>query len=265
MQTKTSAMRMDAALPAETVLAKEFRPESQAPFGRKVVKTAIAPWSDNNPCITDPNNLSFLSYNDAEPYAPLSHRSSQLTKHPNTVTDLKGMAGKAKDITVTKITHIRDHTTSIPMQKTKLNPYTGAPPPALRQRPPPPLKKSSELYGPPPPRPGGGAGPSTDASTGPPTPNASSRPAAPAPPRARLAPASRSGISRPREPQEESYASPATDAQQLIWSNLSQEDKEAFFAWLDEFFARYTERMRDGSGSGPSLPSESLAPVRDII
>ena len=32
-----------------------------------------------------------------------------------------------------------------------------------------------------------------------------------------------------------------TDVEEIDWANLSVEDKQAFFAWLDEFFARYLD------------------------
>jgi hypothetical protein len=32
----------------------------------------------------------------------------------------------------------------------------------------------------------------------------------------------------------------AATADRIDWSNLSEDDKQTFFAWLDEFFARYT-------------------------
>ncbi len=42
-----------------------------------------------------------------------------------------------------------------------------------------------------------------------------------------------------------------TTTDEIDWANLSSEDKQAFFGWLDEFFARYLD--------GPSPPSSSNA------
>ena len=57
------------------------------------------------------------------------------------------------------------------------------------------------------------------------------------------------------------YATPngTTDVEEIDWANLSAEDKQAFFAWLDEFFARYL----DGPPpfNPPSVPISTKGPV----
>ncbi|KAI9429011.1 hypothetical protein H4582DRAFT_389559 [Lactarius indigo] len=66
------------------------------------------------------------------------------------------------------------------------------------------------------------------------------------------------------------------DVDRIDWANLSHEDKQVFFTWLDEFFARYLDQSQpfvrvsppvDGSStSTPSpspRPSPSLPPRRD--
>lgn len=63
------------------------------------------------------------------------------------------------------------------------------------------------------------------------------------------------------------------DVDDIDWQNLSDEDKQAFFAWLDEFFARYlglplpattpTSAETSSNTPAPSLrPSPSLPPRR---
>ena len=47
-----------------------------------------------------------------------------------------------------------------------------------------------------------------------------------------------------------------TDVEEIDWANLSVEDKQAFFAWLDEFFARYLD------GPPPSNPPSVLTPTK---
>jgi len=50
------------------------------------------------------------------------------------------------------------------------------------------------------------------------------------------------------------------DDQEVVsidWARLSQEDKETFFGWLDEFFARYFEV--DASPKHPSLTTKRRA------
>ena len=65
----------------------------------------------------------------------------------------------------------------------------------------------------------------------------------------------------------------AADVENINWENLSDEDKQAFFTWLDEFFARYlglplpatapTSVETSSDTPAPSLrPSPSLPPRR---
>ncbi|KAH9061921.1 hypothetical protein EDB87DRAFT_1682587 [Lactarius vividus] len=65
----------------------------------------------------------------------------------------------------------------------------------------------------------------------------------------------------------------ATDVDRIDWGNLSHQDKQVFFTWLDESFARYLDQPRtsvritpvDGPGTSTPLPrsSPSLPPHRD--
>lgn len=66
----------------------------------------------------------------------------------------------------------------------------------------------------------------------------------------------------------------SVDQERIDWANLSQEDKEVFFGWLDEFFAAYIKRLGDlssapdhkvpspdASESIPSTPPASRPPL----
>jgi hypothetical protein len=65
----------------------------------------------------------------------------------------------------------------------------------------------------------------------------------------------------------------ATDVDTIDWANLSYEDKQVFFTWLDEFFARYFDqpqpsvRVSPADGINTSTPSPRpsmpLPPRRD--
>ncbi|KAF8496115.1 hypothetical protein F5888DRAFT_1804261 [Russula emetica] len=49
------------------------------------------------------------------------------------------------------------------------------------------------------------------------------------------------------------------DVEQINWANLSAEDKQAFFAWLDEFFARYLDGSLPHS-TAPAVPISTNSP-----
>jgi hypothetical protein len=42
-----------------------------------------------------------------------------------------------------------------------------------------------------------------------------------------------------RTTQNHGNSNEITDVEKIDWANLSDDDKQAFFSWLDEFFARY--------------------------
>jgi hypothetical protein len=162
---------------------------------------------------------------------------------------------------------VRDHASSVPMAKSKFDPYNSdnnnAPPPTPVG--PKPLVKHSQVYGPPPSR-NGSVGDEAEQLPPPPPPAPrATRPAGPV----RSSPASssyrpsftpplRSAV-REQEEQEEEAESDA----QIDWSNLSREDKAVFFSWLDEFFARYlrnssTPSSVKASAGGPPVRKELL-------
>ncbi|KAH9177977.1 hypothetical protein EDB89DRAFT_1932047 [Lactarius sanguifluus] len=66
----------------------------------------------------------------------------------------------------------------------------------------------------------------------------------------------------------------ATDVDRIDWANLSHEDKQVFFTWLDEFFARYFGQPQPSVRVSPPVdgpntstpsprPSPSFPPRRD--
>ena len=59
------------------------------------------------------------------------------------------------------------------------------------------------------------------------------------------------------------------DEPAIQWSNLSLEDKQVFFSWLDEFFSRYlniSPRSTIGTIEPASPPSASHGPpVRSLL
>lgn len=148
--------------------------------------------------------------------------------------ELKEKAIKVKDAGVTKIQNTRDRHSSVPLKKTNWDPYTKQPPPpppaprtSISARPsisPPPSRSS---ISPPPQAPGRGAlPPPIKRSTRPPLHSApSDLPSVGVPslpPRRFPAPSYRSASAEP----------------EIDWANLSLEDKQVFFSWLDEFFER---------------------------
>ncbi|KAK0200343.1 hypothetical protein DFS33DRAFT_145026 [Desarmillaria ectypa] len=127
-----------------------------------------------------------------------------------------------------------DRETSVPLKKTNWDPYNKQPPPpppaprtSISARPsisPPPSRSS---ISPPSQAPGRGTPPPPiKRLTRPPihsTPTGSSSSSVPSlPPRGSPAPSYRSASAEP----------------EIDWSNLSPEDKQVFFRWLDEFFER---------------------------
>ncbi|SJL06578.1 uncharacterized protein ARMOST_09920 [Armillaria ostoyae] len=149
--------------------------------------------------------------------------------------ELKEKATKAKDASVTKMQNTRDRHSSVPLKNTNWDPYNKQPPPpppapraSISTRPsisPPPSRSSISS---PSPVPGRGAPPPPiKRSTRPPIRSASTDSRSPSvpslPPRGSPAPSYRD--STPAEPE-------------VDWSNLSPEDKQVFFGWLDEFFER---------------------------
>lgn len=172
--------------------------------------------------------------------------------HPGRCTDhlivaeLKQKAVKAKDTTVEKVQNTKDRHTSVPMKSTNWNPYDGSAP-----KPPPPPRVHSNSRPtppptfPPPPSRTSSTQSSASASSGPTPPpvvSRSTRPSAsqiqrlnsqevdsPQPPPSR---SSVRSFAKPKVP------SAAQHSGEIDWANLSQEDKEIFFSWLDEFFDR---------------------------
>ncbi|KAG6328749.1 hypothetical protein ID866_10339 [Astraeus odoratus] len=171
--------------------------------------------------------------------------------------ELKAKAEKAKDAGVTRVVNTKDRYSSIPSSKTTWDPNwkhgapgsssTPSPPPPP---PPPPSEPPRRLnvdasspsalpsrlhsspmpavsLGPPPvvqraSRPDLASMPASDVSKLPPPPKRFS-----------------SGYPSSHKRAESEHAGVAGASDRVDWLNLSSEDKEEFFRWLDEFFSRY--------------------------
>ncbi|KAJ8075182.1 hypothetical protein PM082_019510 [Marasmius tenuissimus] len=189
--------------------------------------------------------------------------------------DLKDKAVKAKDASVNKVQNVRDRNSSVPLKKTNWNPYNGegprAPPPPRpnsRNRPdlaplPPPPRRTSSMAssesssttnsGPPPGPPpinratrnlsttsvssGSGGPPPIVRSTRPLLSAQSSQSSVGPPP---SLPVRRSPSAPPLPSRTPSFNNTTITEEPAAfsWGNLTQEDKEVFFGWLDEFFER---------------------------
>ncbi|KIM57012.1 hypothetical protein SCLCIDRAFT_1144139 [Scleroderma citrinum Foug A] len=179
--------------------------------------------------------------------------------HSVTVAELRAKAEKAKDAGVAKVVNTKDRYSSIPASRTSFDPnWKRAPPPSSSASPPqppsrsisPPSVHASNIHGPLPatsrrPRPDSTSSFSTL------TPEVwnSPPPVAPRPSRPDMPSMSQSDVSAlPPPPKRFSSGYPPnhkrTDSRddasdRIDWANLSGEDKEEFFLWLDEFFSRF--------------------------
>ncbi|GLB44593.1 hypothetical protein LshimejAT787_1702200 [Lyophyllum shimeji] len=167
------------------------------------------------------------------------------------LAELKAKAVKAKDASVSKIQKARDNNTSVPMAKTNWDPYSKQPPP-----PPPPPRVSTNTrpapsFPPPPPAPGRPAvlpppsrAPSlpsrspAPASPSPPAPGPPPRPPPRSVPSSTLPTSGPPPIVRSTRPDLASRVLDKEAEPEIDWTNLSAEDKEVFFSWLDEFFSK---------------------------
>ncbi|KAI0742637.1 hypothetical protein C8Q80DRAFT_918156 [Daedaleopsis nitida] len=200
--------------------------------------------------------------------------------------ELRNKAAKMADAGTTKISNTRDRMTSQPSKNINWDAEVKAKPPPLRPQkmPPPPSRTTSSPSSssptsqapskPPVPlrKTGSSVAPSlaglssqvshsssVSAATPlgpPPVVRRETRPDAvptvtAAPPRP---PPARSAVSVPRttaQPQNTQEA----DIDHVDWTNLSPEDKETFFGWLDEFFGRYLQ---------VSVPPRSATPAKTL-
>ncbi|THH17497.1 hypothetical protein EW146_g3321, partial [Bondarzewia mesenterica] len=160
------------------------------------------------------------------------------------ITDLKSKAAKAKDAGVSKLSTTRDHLKSVPSAKTGFDPNSRQlppPPPPLRAYPSQRSAGSRSAPLPPPP-----VRRTTSSSTGPPPVLQGARPVSvtPSPPLPPAPPA----LPRRNTSAFSSRSSVANkDGGEVVidridWANLSPADKQVFFSWLDEFFARYLDQ-----------------------
>ncbi|KAH9915325.1 uncharacterized protein B0H18DRAFT_940000 [Fomitopsis serialis] len=167
------------------------------------------------------------------------------------LASVKEKAMKAKDYSVDKATHTRDHMVSQPSKKINWDPNHKKPPPPPVMKP-----KNSDLYAPPPSR------TSSTTSSARNTPSSPSPPSAPGPPPLIRRDSRPDSVSPPpapppicRQTRPDSISPPlppppvrsvsitrsleTIEDEKIDWTNLSPEDKQVFFSWLDEFFARY--------------------------
>ena len=173
------------------------------------------------------------------------------------VAELKQKAEKAKDAGVTKMVNTRDKYSSVPSAKTNWDPnWKRAPPPApggstsTYNAPSPPLRTrpdaSESMRSSPPPL-AHGSRPDVH-------PSPSYSPLPPPPTRVKSAYPPQTG---------------STDqVNHIDWTNLSQEDKDEFFSWLDEFFSQYLNialppRREHGMEALMSSPPVTGPPVRN--
>ncbi|CAA7262125.1 unnamed protein product [Cyclocybe aegerita] len=212
--------------------------------------------------------------------------------------ELKAKAANATSSGMERMQNMRDRNTSVPMAKTNWDPYSGNPPP----RPPPPrslVNRNTKPQAPLPPPPSRTASAATSslsrasstASTPPlpargtPSPGAppllpsrSKGPAPPAPPPRSTGPPLPAGAPPPpinRSTRPDALPRPAAPARPLApaktqpkidWANLSPEDKQVFFSWLDEFFANFKPPRTVEAGrekeENHELPSQGPPPIR---
>ncbi|TFK67975.1 hypothetical protein BDN72DRAFT_960581 [Pluteus cervinus] len=212
--------------------------------------------------------------------------------------ELRERAGKVTEAGLQKAQNVKDHHTSVPLKSTNWDPYTKQPAPAPKPKPPAPPKPS---YPPPPSahnRPAAPPAPSPFTSKpkpyipphlepvrddlAPPPPPPRRGPSSPSP----AAAASSSPSFSPSPPPLRASAKPSPgllstgpppvldrgsrpgpsrftrDTTQIDWANLSKDDKEVFFSWLDEFFSRHlnidiTPRTKAPLSSPPVVPSST--------
>lgn len=169
--------------------------------------------------------------------------------------ELKQKAAKAKDATTSTFQNTRDRYTSVPLKKTNWDPYNKNP------APPQAHAHTSSVSTQAKPQP-----------SFPPPPSRASRPAIPAQtteeetPRTYSPPTLPTRAPRPPIPARKSE--PVIDAESIDWANLTAEDKEVFFSWLDEFFARFFGLPTNTNGTikhiAPSYPAPLSAPTPQI-
>ncbi|KAI6145811.1 hypothetical protein BKA82DRAFT_4161651 [Pisolithus tinctorius] len=186
--------------------------------------------------------------------------------------ELKAKAEKAKDAGVAKVVNTKDRYSSISSSKTTWDPnWKRGTPRSSTSSPPPP----------PPPRPTGSQGRRVvNTDEPPPAPSRSSHVAPnPSPVVSRISgpdissPTSSEASKLPPPPKRFSSGYPPSHKRtnsyvdntmdRIDWTNLSADDKEEFFRWLDEFFSRYLNvELGPRTSRVPSSPSLTQTSVR---
>ncbi|KAH7924325.1 hypothetical protein BV22DRAFT_1035216 [Leucogyrophana mollusca] len=171
--------------------------------------------------------------------------------------ELKQKAEKAKDASVTSMTNTRDKYSSVPSSQTNWDPNWKV---GQGQQPPPHSRStrgSSNAPPPPPPlrsRPDFAASSISSAPPPPPVPVSTRPDFAPPPTYVRQPPPTRFAGA-----QQQTASSSSAD--EIDWANLTQEDKEVFFDWLDEFFSRFLN-VELSPRTSASVRVSPLPPVR---
>jgi len=152
--------------------------------------------------------------------------------------ELKAKAEKAKDAGVTKMANTRDRYSSVPASQANWDPNWKRPPPpsatsspraSTGGHPPPPLRSRPDVIAL-----GAGAAPLVVPRVSRPT-DSEDLPVKAPHSYTPLPPPTRGASGYPPSHRETSHDA----VNRIDWANLTPEDKEAFFEWLDEFFSRY--------------------------
>ncbi|EJD04766.1 uncharacterized protein FOMMEDRAFT_153856 [Fomitiporia mediterranea MF3/22] len=201
---------------------------------------------------------------------------------PFNVATIKDKAVSAKNATVTKVQNTRDRHSSMPMAKTRFA-EAGYVPDARKAPPPPPPPMRSHVSGQ---RFGRTSGDGTEdvgaTESAPPPVVRNTKPVMntntlSSPSESSLPPAldrtqsvlerakafgaeARPAISSQPQSWKRSRPTPKADVSTEIasidWANLSPTDKQVFFEWLDEFFARYLQRAAEVTSPGKTEKKE---------
>lgn len=150
-----------------------------------------------------------------------------------------------------KVHTTRDKYSSTPTAKTNWDPYAkNKPPPPPSRAPESTASSRSSISSAPPPPVHSRPPPPVSAANKPPV-STSTKPPPPVRPSA-----------RPSFSSQPSTRSQDLEIDNIDWANLSEEDKQVFFSWLDEFFSRHLGKQLPDRGN-PHLPARNTASAGD--
>ncbi|KAH8115020.1 hypothetical protein DFH11DRAFT_1590976 [Phellopilus nigrolimitatus] len=179
------------------------------------------------------------------------------------VASLKDKAASAKNSTVNKFHDTRDRYSSTPMAQTRFAEGGHAPDARKAPPPPPPMRAGSHAS-----RASTSSRASEEGVRAPPPVLRSSKPALSASPSPVPSnPGTPPAISN--RPPSFSRRAPGThpptiNVDTIDWANLSSEDKQEFFSWLDEFFARFLHSDAKPVGNVAQAPHPRTSVKEDI-